>query len=135
LARQVPAADEININLPDQSSGMLEVRLVLVGRDATEPRSWFSQWIDVEGPRLPPTAEVVAAEPGAADTLLRLSAPGADSIELLHHDQSVVRIDGDEGTAQLRTGQWGSGPVRLRAVARYGDQPVAGQALVVELAD
>jgi uncharacterized protein (TIGR03790 family) len=131
--RATEALDNVDIELPEAASGTIGLRVVLVGDDATEPRSWFSEDVDLSGPIASPLAQIDSDRSKADAATVRVSAAGADAIELMHHMVPVAVIDGDEGTVTVTAETLGSGPVRLRPVARFGAVKVPGRPLVVRL--
>ncbi len=136
LTRTTPAVAAIEIGLPQESSGEIEIRAVLVGIDPTEPRISFSSVVNLDGPRPAPVARVDDADLNANRSAVQvtLEAPGAESILLMHHQELIAEISGAIGTVEVHAKQLGGGPVRLRPVAMFGKQKVLGRSLVVNLA-
>lgn len=130
----------VDINWPDKTSGVYDIRATLTGIDRTEPRVTFLSQIDVHGDHPAPQATVVKTR-GAVDGFaddgsrsspidIRLECPGADRIELDHLGTVVTKIDADNGTVTIDTDKLGGGPLRFRPIAYFGDTKVRGQTLV-----
>ncbi len=134
--RATEAVDNVDIELPQAASGTIDFRVVLVGNDATQPRSWYAEDVNLNGPIASPAAQIDGVPTGlpANSATVNVVAPGADSIELMHHTESVAVIEGSEGNATVTAASLGSGPVRLRPIARFGDQKVPGRPILVDLA-
>lgn len=140
IAKTTPAVPNIDINWPEQLSGVHRFRTTLVGLHRTEPRISFVKEIDVQGEHPAPSAEVIAprqtpkskSDDGTSSSGLqvKLTCSGADRIELHHLGKPIATVDGEEGTVKLKTKDLGGGPLRFRPYAFFGDQAVAGFTLV-----
>ncbi len=126
----------IQMNLPDELSGSVNLRVVLVGHDPTEPRLGYSETLDLRGSDAIPTVQLddaesdeAAGEEGA--TRLRLECSGADRVELVLASESVGQVDGESGSLSVESRRWGDGPLRLRPIAHFGETKVPGHELVV----
>ena len=134
LVQAAPASASVALKVEGETSGHLHVRGVFVGDEPTEPRAGYETWLDLRGPLESPVA--VASEPtaDAADARsVTLRCPGADSIKLLYHARTVGTVAGESGTVVVKSASVGAGPVRLRPVARFGEQRVPGKPLTVQL--
>ncbi len=131
LVRATAPAKFINLDLPKDASGVLDVRATLVGNDPTEPRISFARQIDLAGPLATPTARVTEARTADSTTLkVSLECPGADSIELMHFGKPVAAVKADHGVVTFDAKPLGDGPLRFRPLARFGDQTVLGMTIV-----
>lgn len=157
LVQVSPPVDRLQMNLPEELSGVLETRVVLTGHDPTEPRLGFDETIELRGPHPIPTITVEddatdsgdrTDRPGDAPanpdenagrrgdspgpvTRVRLRCPGADRIEVRLGAESVGQIEGDDGSLTVRASDWGDGPLRLRPFAQFGEQKVPGPVRVI----
>ncbi len=130
----------VDINWPEGTSGIYDVRATLTGLDRTEPRVTFVSQVDVQGDHPAPTATVTKARQqadgfgndGSNATAIEVSlqCPGADRIELHHLGQSVANVQGDEGTVTVETKALGGGPLRFRSIAFFGETKVRGKTLI-----
>ncbi|QEF98861.1 hypothetical protein Mal15_29180 [Stieleria maiorica] len=133
----------VEINWPDNTSGIYDVRATLIGLDRTEPRVTFVSEVDVDGNHPAPTATITKprsdadgfGNDGSNATAIQvdLECPGADRIELHHLGISVATVDSDQGTATIPTKTLGGGPLRFRPIAFFGDKKVRGKILVDQL--
>ena len=137
LFRTTPPVPNIELNLPEDSSGVMEVRATLAGANRTEPRVSFSEQVDIQGKHPTPTVEIKTArtddggdgtEASAID--VELICPGADRIEVHHLNEVLGQIEGDQGMLEIQTARLGGGPLRLRPVAFFGDTRVLGKTAV-----
>lgn len=135
LVPHTPSLASFEIKIPESDSGEVNIRTVFVGDDRTEPRVWFSNQVALQGSHPAPTIEVETKEGEAVSkSTVTIHAEGADSIELFHHMGSVGSFSGDSGTIEVDSVNLGAGPVRLRAIAKFGQQPVPGPPTIVPLA-
>lgn len=65
---------------------------------------------------------------------VRVTAPGASSLEVRHLGRAVGRVEGDVGVIEVDTARIGLGPATLRAVARFGEESVLGPSFTVDVA-
>jgi hypothetical protein len=127
LAKRMLPAGQLNLNLPENFRGARELRTVLIGRDALQPRSSYLHWVeDSEG--VLPTAVVTDNS-----TSVTVNCPGATAIELLHHSESLGVVNGAEGVIEIDPAKVGGGPVRIRPVAKIGEQLVTGRETILRL--
>ncbi|MEO1529597.1 MAG: hypothetical protein AAFX06_29600 [Planctomycetota bacterium] len=137
--QNAPAVPNIDIRLPDETSGVLDIRATLVGYDRTEPRLTFLAEIDLNGTEPTPTATITKPRMGAegdgntgADATaieFELNAPGADQIALTHLGVVVATVEGGSGTVTVETNKLGGGPLRFRPVATYDKKVILGKTL------
>jgi hypothetical protein len=140
LFRVTPPVPAIEINWPENASGVYDVRATLTGLDRTEPRISFVDEIEVPGEHPPPAAELVTprepavsfSDDGSAATAIevKLTCEGADRIELHHLGESLASVDGASGTITVETNSLGGGPLRFRPIAFFGDTRVRGKTIV-----
>ena len=133
LIRRSPVINRVNLSLPQNVSGAVELRTVLVGSGPIQARASHSQWIDLGDPDQQPTIEY-----SQETQSLQASCPQASSIDILHHGRVLGSIQGDQGQIELKTGSLvsgslGSGPVRLRAIAIIDGRRVPGKPIVINL--
>lgn len=128
LVRRSPVINRVNLSVPQEVSGAVELRSVLVGSGPIRARASHSQWLDLGEPDRQPRLEFIQKTQS-----LRASCRQASSIEIMHHGQTVGSIQGDEGQIQLAPGSLGSGPVRLRAIAIVEGMRVPGKPIVINL--
>lgn len=135
----------IEINWPDEASGVQDVRATLTGLDRTEPRVTFMEQVDVMG-RLPaPVATIVQPRQGigslgddgtaASPIEFELECEGADRIELQHLGQTVGQVDGSSGQITVETKGLGGGPLRFRPVAMFAETTVRGKTVIDQPAE
>lgn len=127
LAKRVPAVPKLNLNLPDNLVGSTEIRTVLISGDLLQARRSHVSWIDSAAPALP----TVSVTPGSAEVQVQCS--DASSIELVTHNEVIGSIDGTTGDISIAPKKYGGGPLRVRPVAKVGDQTVAGRPVYVSL--
>ena len=135
LIRSYPPKETIEMKLPEELSGAVNVRVVLVGHHITRPRLGFSETLELRGPLTIPTAESqssgggqTTAEPSADETVrVELRCQGADRIELMLAGERAGQVDGGEGTLTLERKRWGDGPLRVRPVAHFDSNRVPGR--------
>ena len=140
LFQVTPAVPTIDINWPENTSGIFDVRVTLTGLDRTEPRVTFVSQIDVKGEHPAPEASVTRSReegrgPGddgsnAEPIEVSMLCPGADRMELLHLGEVVASVDSDMGVVKVETNKLGGGPLRFRPVAYFGEAKVRGRTLV-----
>ena len=136
LIKQSPPVATIRMNLPVNATGTIEVRAVLTAIGATETRLWFSEEFDLAGELPTPVLKVTqsrsqdGSSSDAAKMSFHLSCDGADSIDLLHIGRVVGSVTGGQGSLTVDTKPLGSGPLRLRAVAHFGEIKVRGRQLI-----
>lgn len=140
LFRVTPPVPTIEVNWPDEASGIYEIRATLTGLDRTEPRVSFVDEIDVAGIQPAPTAEIVTPRPQASSYSddgssapaieVMLKCEGADRIELRHLDEPVAELGEAEGTVSVETKSLGGGPLRFQPVAYFGETRVRGKTIV-----
>lgn len=138
--RTTPPVPTIDINWPENTSGIYDIRVTLTGLDRTQPRVTFLTEMDVQGKHAPPTATLSKPRSGvdglgndgtnATPIEVTLECPGADRIELIHWGETVGKIDADKGVVTVVTNQLGGGPLRFRPVAYFGETRVRGKTLV-----
>ena len=126
LVRVTPAVSRIEMGLPEQLVGALEVRSVLVGGGSIQPRASHAEWLTLGDPSAQPEARWLAEEDA-----VQLLCSGASSIELMHHIESIGTVQGAEGQVDLVPPSLGSGPIRLRPIATVDGRRVPGQAIVI----
>lgn len=127
LMRQLKPLEDIRINLPTDLSGAFELRTVLVGDDATQPRRSHVDWIEIKGELPIPTATRAPDRSGVI-----VACPGASSINLTHHSETLGTIRGDVGIIDVDRSVLGHGPLRLRAVARFDERTIPGRTLILK---
>ena len=138
-AQNAPPVPNVDVRLPKEAAGVLDVRATLVGFDRTEPRLTFTSEIDLGGEQATPTATIVKPRSGAvgdgntgsqASAIeVELNAEGADQIVLSHLGVVVATVAGDSGTVTVETNQLGGGPLRFRPVATYDKKAVLGKTI------
>ena len=130
----------IDINLPEEASGVWDVRATLSGYHRTGPKLTFTSEVELEGPLPAPVATIITPRTGAegdgntgvdaTPVEVELAAEGADQITLMHLGTVVGKVDGAKGKVEVETNGLGGGPLRFRPVAQFGDQTVIGKAVV-----
>jgi tetratricopeptide (TPR) repeat protein len=135
----------IDLNWPQDSSGIADVRVTLTGLDRTEPRVTFVEEIDVQGEHPVPTLEFLSGVAKTTDNPTtasinrgasrpaiecRLACSGADRIELRFLGEAVGSIDSDDGKLSVKADQLGGGPLRFRPVAYFGEKEVRGRTMI-----
>ena len=134
LVKQTGPAAKMEFGIPPDTSGVVEVRVALIGLDPTEPKVSFTANLDLSGPLATPVATVT--QPRTADSKsmqFKLECKNADTLELLHLGQIVGTIKGQAGTITVDTKPLGDGPLRFRAQARFGDTIVQGMPVIDQL--
>ena len=127
LVQQLKPLENVRMNLPNDLSGAFELRTVLVGDDATQPRRSHVDWIELKGETPIPTAR----RDGKSNGVI-VACPGATSIKLAHHTETVGSIQGDQGVIQVDRSKLGDGPLRLRAVATFDERTIPGRTFVLK---
>ncbi|MEL6104791.1 MAG: hypothetical protein AAFU85_02085 [Planctomycetota bacterium] len=140
--QNAPPVPNIDIRLPEDGAGVLDVRATLVGLDRTEPRLSFVTEVDLAGEQPTPTATILKTRSGiegdgdigSAATAIEfeLSAEGADQIALTHLGVVVATLNADQGKVTVETKELGGGPLRFRPIATYGKKVVLGRTLYDE---
>ena len=140
LVKQFPAQRNIDMNLPKNSSGTLNVRVVVTGLHPSEPREAVIQRIDLQGGMPSPVLRLTErrskskdlTDDGSKSTDIEFEAqcPGADSIDVMFFGQRVGRVKGGYGRATIVTKKLGGGPLRFRPIAHFGDKKVLGAPVV-----
>ena len=126
-------APNIRINLPEEASGVWDVRVSLVGFDSTEPRSTFTESIIGTGPLPTPVVSIIQPKDDKTKKVeVELSCAGAKSIDLMHFGEIVGSIAGEKGKLSIDTSLLGDGPIRLRPVALVEDVKVLGKRVIAE---
>ncbi len=130
----------VEINWPEGTSGIYDVRATLTGLDRTEPRVTFLSEVDVQGDHPAPTATITKARSqvdgfgndgsNATPIEISLECSGADRIELHHLGQSVASVETEKGTVTVETKTLGGGPLRFRPIAFFGETKVRGKTLI-----
>lgn len=140
LFKTTPPVPTIEINWPENTSGIYDIRVTLTGLDRTQPRVTFLSEIDVQGEYPAPKATVTKSRTGvdglgndgtkATPMEVTLECPGADRIELIHWGEIVGTVDSDSGAVTVETNKLGGGPLRFRPVAYFGEMEVRGKTFV-----
>ncbi len=128
LSRSAPL-ENYRIKIGSLAGGAYELRVVLIGEPRTAPRKTIRTWFESPGLLTTPTAKFLEINENVAQ--LELAATGADEVQLLHFDQVVGTILGDEGTVAIDLQPLGRGPIRLRAQATFRGTTVPGREFVV----
>lgn len=138
-----PAVPNIEINWPENTSGIYDIRVTLTGLDRTRPRITFLSEIDVEGKFPPPIATITKTRTqadgfgndgsNATPLEVTLECHGADRIVLKHWGDSVAEIKTDVGVVKVDTNALGGGPLRFRPVAYFGETEVLGRTIIDQL--
>ena len=136
LVRETPAVRNLEMNLLDVVSGVVEIRSVLSGLHPTQPRISMVRELDLHGPKSTPVAKITQQRKPAAglqddgtargDIKIRMACPGADAINLMLYSDIVASVKGDRGTVTVSTSKLGGGPLKFRPVASFGKIKVAG---------
>ena len=129
LARVTPPIANVDINVPNNASGYLDLNAVLVGFHPTEPRISYASSVKLKGSNPPPIATLTESDEGKAD--VKLECPGADSIDLIHFGENLGTIVGDQGSLKIDTRLLGDGPIRLRPLAIFKNNKVLGQPITL----
>jgi uncharacterized protein (TIGR03790 family) len=126
LFRRLPSVANIEMNLPGDLSGVIELRTVLVGDDLIQPRAAHVQWVELKGTYRPPIAKLL--EDGMS---VRVECSDAESIDLMHHDLVVGTVSGEAGDIKIDSSRLGDGPIRLQPVAQIGGRRVSGRLVIL----
>ncbi len=136
LTQEVPAVQNVNVNLPNATSGVVEVRAVLTGLAPTEPRISMVKEVDLNGSVAAPKATITQRRTASADPQddgskqgeikVQLECPGADSIDLMLYTDAVGTVQGESGVLTIKTDKLGAGPLTFRPVAKLGKATVVG---------
>lgn len=150
IVRRTPPAENVEVKLPQELSGSIEVRATLVGLDRTTPRHSHIQNLDLQGPHPSPVATIIrgrngkpasSEESGDVSTkeageaignqiVISVSCPGADSIHLSQYGKSIATVVGQKGTITIDAEPLGDGPLRFRPSAKFGGVLVFGKSIV-----
>ena len=128
LARAIPVVANAKLNLPSHIhiAGEFEASVVLIGGDSTRPRMSHHQSITIAGPLAVPTAK-----PIAGTHRISLSCQGADTLRLMHHQEFVGEVKGEQGEVELDRNKFGDGPLRIRPYAQFKTKQVQGKTVIV----
>ncbi|OYP32344.1 hypothetical protein CGZ80_19965 [Rhodopirellula sp. MGV] len=140
LMQTIPPTPNIELNWPDDASGIFDIRATLTGLDRTEPRMTFAAEIDSLGEQPTPTATITKsrenveglANDGSLATPIEIevSCEGADRIEIHHFGKVLATADQDHATLTIETKQLGGGPLYFRPNAFFGEKRVQGKILI-----
>ncbi len=130
LVRVTPAAKRIEMGLPQEVAGSLEVRSVLIAGGPIRPRVSHSEWLSIGDDSFLPAAEVM---PGEQTVSVRCG--GATQIDLMHHGELVRSVQGDRGEVSLDRQELGAGPLRVRPIAVVEGRRIPGRAIRVNDGD
>ncbi len=130
LAGRVRPMANININLPGSTTGVVDIRVVLLGANSTQPRISYHEEITIgstEQDRLPRMEQY---RKDNSDLLtLFVECDGADRIEVLHFGRVLHTAQKSADRFTLNADQVGRGPVRLQVVAHHGDATILGSSV------
>jgi hypothetical protein len=126
LVRVTPAAKRIEMGLPQDVAGSLEVRTVLIAGGPIRPRVSHAEWLSIGDDSLVP---VVEANSEAQTIAIRCG--GATQIDLMHHGELVHSVQGEGAEFSLDRQALGDGPLRLRPVAVVEGRRISGRAIRV----
>lgn len=128
--RSRPLAD-IRINLPNETRGVIDLRMILIGNHPTQPRIGFREQLILGDESRLPRIEQLRKDKTDEFTLFA-ECPDADKIEIVHMGRVVAEINAAAGRLTLAPEKIGHGPVRLRAIAHQGKRRLAGKTLEFE---
>jgi len=140
IAQITPAMEKFNLKFPEQISGDMQVTLVLVGNDPTEPAIRYSQSFDVPGFYEGPRIEARINHPEKGKMTIAGESEGASSIDVTVLGQPVGTIDGSRGATTIEMKGLGEGPLRVQGIAKFTDDEgnlkamVTGNRFVTEAA-
>ena len=122
----------IDLNLPETTSGVINVRATVIGADRTEPRKTFSDELDLDGPLATPTLEIVSprSEGNPNAVVLRADCEGADKIEIRLYSDVVATLESGSGETTVDTASFGRGPLRFHPIATHGETNVMGKSVI-----
>jgi hypothetical protein len=126
LVRITPAAKRIEMGLPQDVAGSLEVRSVLIAGGPIRPRVSHSEWVLIGDESSVPVVE--ANEEAQSITV---HCEGATQIDLIHHSELVGSTRGERAEIPLDRRELGSGPLRIRPIAVVEGRRVPGRAISV----
>ena len=132
LAQVSRPVANVNINVPPNASGIMDVRVALVGFHPTEPRVSFAETILLDGQQDRPVARPLPTEDDAKVSI-ELTCDGADSIDLFHYGENVGSVIGESGTLKIDTRLLGEGPKTFQPVAKFADTNVGGERITIDV--
>lgn len=127
LVRRVPPVKQMNMKVPKDLRGAIELRTVLVGRDSVLPKRSHLHWVSKPGEPIP------TATPVPNTSNVKVQCEGASAIVLMHHSSKIASIQGSQGEIQVDQAKFGGGPVRIQPIARVDNQKVYGVPTVINL--
>lgn len=126
LVRITPAAKRIEMGLPGDVAGSLEVRSVLIAGGPIRPRISHADWLSIGDDASVP---VVEANPESQTITVRCG--GATKIDLMHHGELIRSVQGERAEIPLNRRELGSGPLRVRPIAVVEGRRIPGRAISV----
>jgi hypothetical protein len=127
LAARVRPMANIDIRLPGSTTGVVDVRAVLLGANATEPRISKHEEVFIgstDENRLP---RIEQYRKDNSDLLtLFAECDGADRLEVMHFGRVIHTAKKSTDRFTLNADQIGRGPVRLQVVAHQADAVILG---------
>ncbi|MEM9646538.1 MAG: hypothetical protein AAF989_16215, partial [Planctomycetota bacterium] len=129
FAKSTAPSETIRLRLPATASGIFDLRVGLVAPGPLESRISHSFQLDLNGPLEAPKVTPV---PRADKKLtVKVSSPGATSIQLKHFDEVIDTVNSDSGEITFDRKSLGDGPLRVKAFAIHGNQKLESRNLVV----
>jgi hypothetical protein len=136
LVRQIESnrTGEVKLDTRTLADGFHELRFVAVSQGPISSRrsTILPLTIDNEGHavQLSANSHRVAVED---EIELRIQANGSEEMQLIHCSRSLKKIDGDFAEFKLPAYAFGRGPIRLQAVAKFGEKYVRSAPLELEI--
>ena len=126
LLRRSKPERTTTVNVKGIPPGKWPLRLTLVSGGPLRSRAVHTDWIEFGN-----SPSVPFAIPDG--NRVRISSAQSTSIRLMHHNEMVGEVEGNDGTITIDAKKWGSGPVRVRPVAVVDGKEVFGKHVVVNV--
>ncbi len=122
LLRRIPPVPRIEVNVNGGPAGVVEVRVAMIGRDATQPRISQARWLNLSNKSLSPVAELSPDK-----TMIRAKCAGAEKIEYVLYGEVIATTMGAEGEMTPDRIIVGDGPLTIQPVAIIGGDRIPGR--------
>ena len=131
LAGRLRPTPNIQINLPPETHGVVDTRVVLIGDHPTQPRiSTRAEIVVGEESQLPQLKQVAADNPD--DIAISIDSENAERVDVMHLGRVVGTIQNSSGRITLTSQQIGRGPVHLQAIATQSGRAVLSRSLKID---
>jgi hypothetical protein len=131
LARRIRPTPNVRINLPPDTHGVVDIRVVLVGNHPTQPRIAVREAIVIGGEsHLPQIRQLPSDNPD--EMTISIECKDADRVDVMHLGRVIDSLDKASGQLTLTPEQIGRGPVHLQSIATQSGHAILGRTVELD---